>query len=71
MIDQPNYKSMKRQKKLWQLCFRVDFGIQKWFFSSQGHEIYQNIVESGGGISSICVMVKHKDGSYPQSFGEL
>ena len=51
---------------------RLDFwDTEKWFFSSQGHEIYQNIVESGGGISSLSI----GDGetqirSYPQSFGE-
>ncbi|MEC7926049.1 MAG: DNA gyrase modulator, partial [Actinomycetota bacterium] len=33
---------------------RLDFwDTEKWFFSSQGHKIYQNIVESGGGISSL------------------
>ena len=51
---------------------RLDFwDTEKWFASSQGHKIYQNIIESGGGISSLSV----GDGetqirSYPQSFGE-
>jgi len=51
---------------------RLDFwDTEKWFCSSQGHEIFQNIIESGGGISSLSV----GDGetqirSYPQSFGE-
>ena len=51
---------------------RLDFwDTEKWFASSQGHRIYQNIIESGGGISSLAV----GDGetqirSYPQSFGE-
>lgn len=51
---------------------RLNFwDTEKWFASSQGHEIYQNIIESGGGISSLSI----GDGetqirSYPQSFGE-
>ena len=51
---------------------RLNFwDTEKWFGSSQGHEIYQNIIESGGGISSLSI----GDGetqirSYPQSFGE-
>ena len=51
---------------------RLDFwDTQKWFSSSQGHKIFQNIIESGGGLSSLSV----GDGetqirSYPQSFGE-
>jgi len=51
---------------------RLDFwDTEKWFFSSQGHKIYQNLIESGGGLSSLSI----GDGetqirSYPQSFGE-
>ncbi len=51
---------------------RLDFwDTEKWFSSSQGHKIFQNIIESGGGISSLSI----GDGetqirSYPQSFGE-
>jgi len=75
-IDQINLlaNSTEEMKKLGSshASGRLDFwDTEKWFFSSQGHEIYQNIVESGGGISSLSI----GDGetqirSYPQSFGE-
>ena len=43
----------------------------KWFVSSQGHEIHQHIVESGGGISATAVGESETQRrSYPQSFGE-
>ena len=33
-----------------ELLARLDFwDTEKWFASSQGHKIYQNIIESGGG----------------------
>jgi TldD protein len=43
----------------------------KWFVSSQGHEIHQHVVESGGGISATAVGESETQRrSYPQSFGE-
>lgn len=43
----------------------------KWFVSSQGHEIHQHIVESGGGIDANAVgQSESQRRSYPQSFGE-
>ena len=67
-------RSTEQMKKLGssRASGRLDFwDTEKWFASSQGHKIYQNIIESGGGISSLAV----GDGetqirSYPQSFGE-
>ncbi|HEX6221909.1 MAG TPA: DNA gyrase modulator, partial [Acidimicrobiia bacterium] len=43
----------------------------KWFVSSQGSEIHQHIVESGGGIDATAVGESETQRrSYPQSFGE-
>ena len=43
----------------------------KWFVSSQGAEIHQHIVESGGGMSATAVGENETQRrSYPQSFGE-
>ncbi|MGA7270534.1 MAG: TldD/PmbA family protein [Acidimicrobiia bacterium] len=50
----------------------VDFwDTDKWFVSSQGHEIFQHVVESGGGIAATAVGESETQRrSYPQSFGE-
>ncbi|HEX6285966.1 MAG TPA: TldD/PmbA family protein, partial [Acidimicrobiia bacterium] len=43
----------------------------KWFVSSQGSEIHQHIVESGGGMDAMAVGESETQRrSYPQSFGE-
>jgi TldD protein len=44
---------------------------RKWFISSQGHRIYQRLVESGGGMSALAVGERETQiRSYPQSFGQ-
>ncbi|MDX1620249.1 MAG: TldD/PmbA family protein, partial [Nitriliruptorales bacterium] len=44
---------------------------EKWFVSSQGHEIHQHLVESGGGIDATAVGESETQRrSYPQSFGQ-
>lgn len=43
----------------------------KWFVSSQGAEIHQHVVESGGGIDATAIGESETQRrSYPQSFGE-
>ncbi|HVM40350.1 MAG TPA: DNA gyrase modulator, partial [Acidimicrobiia bacterium] len=45
---------------------------EKWFVSSQGHEIYQHLVESGGGMDATAVgETETQRRSYPQSFGHF
>jgi TldD protein len=42
----------------------------KWFVSSQGHRIFQHLLESGGGMSAMAVGESETQiRSYPQSFG--
>lgn len=44
---------------------------EKWFVSSQGSEIHQHVVESGGGMDATAVGESETQRrSYPQSFGE-
>ncbi|HEY7704874.1 MAG TPA: TldD/PmbA family protein [Acidimicrobiia bacterium] len=44
---------------------------KKWFVSSQGHRIFQQLVESGGGMSALAVGERETQvRSYPQSFGQ-
>lgn len=43
----------------------------KWFASSQGAEVHQHVVESGGGMDATAVGVgETQRRSYPQSFGD-
>ncbi len=45
---------------------------EKWFVSSQGHEIFQHLVESGCGMSAMAVGEDETQiRSYPQSFGQF
>lgn len=45
---------------------------EKWFVSSQGHRIFQHIVESGGGMSAMAIGEGETQiRSYPQSFGQF
>jgi TldD protein len=45
---------------------------EKWFVSSQGHRIFQHIVESGGGMSAMAIGESETQiRSYPQSFGQF
>ncbi|MDP8958650.1 MAG: TldD/PmbA family protein [Actinomycetota bacterium] len=44
---------------------------EKWFVSSQGHRLYQHLVESGGEMSATAVgEAETQRRSYPQSFGQ-
>ncbi len=44
----------------------------KWFVSSQGHEIHQHLVESGGGFTATAIgEAETQRRSYPQSFGQF
>ncbi len=51
---------------------RLDFwDTNKWFVSSQGHQIHQHLVESGGGMSAMAAGESETHiRSYPQSFGQ-
>ena len=45
---------------------------EKWFVSSQGHRIFQHIVESGCGMDATAVgEAETQRRSYPQSFGHV
>jgi len=45
---------------------------EKWFVSSQGHRIYQHLVESGCGMDATAVGERETQRrSYPQSFGHV
>jgi len=45
---------------------------EKWFTSSQGHRIFQHLVESGGGMSAMAIGESETQiRSYPQSFGQF
>lgn len=47
------------------------YDTNKWFVSSQGHRIYQHIVESGGGYDATAIGEHETQRrSYPQSFGQ-
>jgi len=47
------------------------WSTEKWFVSSQGHRIYQKIVESGGGFDATAIGENETQRrSYPQSFGQ-
>ncbi|GBD86028.1 protease TldD [bacterium BMS3Abin02] len=44
----------------------------KWFVSSQGHRIHQQIVETGGGMAATAIgETETQTRSYPQSFGQF
>ncbi len=44
----------------------------KWFVSSQGHEIHQRLVETGGGYDASAIgETEIQRRSYPQSFGQF
>ncbi len=48
------------------------FDTDKWFVSSQGHQIHQHIVESGGGYDATALGEQETQRrSYPQSFGQF
>ena len=52
-------------------AFLTAWDTQKWFVSSQGHQIAQHIVECGGGMDATAVGESETQRrSYPQSFGQ-
>lgn len=54
------------------MAFLQFWATDKWFVSSQGHEIHQRILESGGCIEATAVgETETQRRSYPQSFGEF
>ncbi|MEX0863788.1 MAG: TldD/PmbA family protein [Acidimicrobiia bacterium] len=62
MMDTPGVALARGNLQFWD--------AEKWFVSSQGHRIFQHMVESGGGISAMAVgEAETQIRSYPQSFG--
>ncbi|HSR44795.1 MAG TPA: TldD/PmbA family protein [Acidimicrobiia bacterium] len=63
MLDAPGISRTSGKLEFWD--------TDKWFVSSQGHRIHQNIVESGCGMDALAIGEGESQiRSYPQSFGQ-
>lgn len=53
-------------------AFIQAWDTDKWFVSSQGHRIHQQIIETGGGMAATAIgETETQVRSYPQSFGQF